>query len=336
MATEAFLAILILVLALAWANGANDVSKGIATLVGSGSADAKRAVIWGTFWTVMGGLAAALWGGALVSAFSHAFVTAGLAADLSFVACSVLGAAAWVGAALWIGLPVSTTHALLGGVVGAALPIGGVDALELDAIAHKAALPLLVSPLLAIILCVAMLRAVSIVRRKERSKAREVGTAGVSLHWLSSGATSFARALNDVPKIAAFLILASSIAPVTPLLQSESTFLAIVLVTIAMAVGSLWGGFRVLRVLAYQVATVNSDSGVVANLGTSLLVLAASPLGLPVSTTHVSSGALIGVRLAGKKKPKQDALKNVLFGWIVTLPVAAAFAATATRLISFS
>ena len=63
MAAEAFLVILILVLALAWANGANDVAKGIATLVGSGSADAKRAVIWATFWTVMGGLAAALWGG---------------------------------------------------------------------------------------------------------------------------------------------------------------------------------------------------------------------------------------------------------------------------------
>ncbi len=336
MATEAFLAILILVLALAWANGANDVAKGIATLVGSGLADAKRAVIWATFWTVTGGLAAAFWGAALVSAFGRAFVTAGLAADPNFVACSVLGAAGWVGAALWIGLPVSTTHALLGGVVGAALPLAGVDALEHGAIARKAALPLLVSPLLAIILCVAMLEGLRIVSRKKRPKGRETGRAAMSLHWLSSGATSFARALNDVPKIAAFLVLASSIAPATPWLQSESQFLPIALVTIAMAAGSLWGGFRVLRVLAYRVATVKSGSGVVANLGTSLLVLAASPLGLPVSTTHVSSGALIGVRLVGKQKPQQDALKNVLFGWIVTLPVAAALAASATWLISFS
>ena len=143
--------------------------------------------------------------------------------------------------------------------MGAALPIAGVDALELNAIARKAALPLLASPLLAIIFCVAMLRVVNIVRRTKRSKGREIGRAGVSLHWLSSGAISFARALNDVPKIAAFLILASSIAPATPWLQSESQFLPIMLVTIAMAVGSLWGGFRVLRVLAYRGATVKSD-----------------------------------------------------------------------------
>ena len=159
----------------------------------------------------------------------------------------------------------------------------------------------------------------------------------IALHWLSSGTTSFARGLNDVPKIAAFMILALTLAPPAVAQTTASWFpdwlqaWPILLVTLVMGAGCLWGGFKVLDVLAHRVTPLDASSGLVANMGTSILVLAASPLGLPVSTTHVSTGALMGVRWTDRIKPNQnDTLKLILFGWVVTLPIAALVAAASS------
>ncbi|MBI5461450.1 MAG: inorganic phosphate transporter [Gammaproteobacteria bacterium] len=356
-----------LVFALAWANGANDIAKGIATLVGDGTVGAKRAVWWGTLCTALGGLTAALWGAELLQTFSSGFLQPGFPIGLDFIGSVLIGACAWVVFATRVGLPVSTTHALLGGVVGAGLVAAGTTGLRLDAVLHKALLPLLVSPLIAVVLCAVLLLVVRwLTRQVERwvpawrpgCCAREAwqqnpfvcatatsGTASraaspwrarawVNLHWLSSGLTSFARGLNDVPKIAAFLLLVIAIDPAhLKMGNAHQIVWPMFAVTVVMAFGSLWGGFRVLDVLSQRIATLDSSTGVVANLGTSILVLAASPLGLPVSTTHVSTGALLGIRWAGKQPPGHaDALKTVLYGWLITLPIAALIAALALRL----
>lgn len=355
--TLGILAVCLLVLLLAWANGANDIAKGVATLVGNGTAHARRAVLWGTFWTMLGGMAALMWGAALINAFTKGFLNPNFTIDLTFVTGVTLGAVAWVGFAVRVGLPVSTTHALLGGIVGAALvsttgAASGTANLHANAVASKALLPLLLSPLIAIGLCVLLLLLMRYVAKKipawspgccpqeawqknpfvctsprPPAMAERVWTA---LHWLSSGATSFARGLNDVPKIAAFMILTLTLAP-PALVQTTSSLpqaWPILLVTLVMGAGCLWGGFKVLDVLAHRVTPLDASSGLVANMGTSILVLAASPLGLPVSTTHVSTGALMGVRWTDRIKPNQnDTLKLILFGWVVTLPIAALVAA---------
>jgi len=146
-----------LVLLLAWANGANDVAKGVATLSGSGTSSAKRAVVWGSVCTVLGGVAAVWWGASLLRTFGSEFVAPGFHLDLVFIVSVLVGACAWVLAASWFGFPVSTTHALLGGVVGAVLVFAGPDGLHAAVVANKALLPLLLSPLLAIGLCAAIL-----------------------------------------------------------------------------------------------------------------------------------------------------------------------------------
>ncbi|MFZ5589044.1 MAG: inorganic phosphate transporter [Pseudomonadota bacterium] len=348
----------LLILALAWVNGANDVSKGVATLTGGGVANARRAIWWGTFCTMLGGLAALTWGGALVSTFSNGFLASGFPVSLTFVAGVAAGAAGWVFAATRLGLPVSTTHALLGGVVGAALVIAGPDGLRTAAVANKALLPLLVSPLIAIALCWCLLLIARFVEKKipawspgccdheawrknpfvcadnaEQLPLPWVQRVWIGLHWLSSGATSFARGLNDVPKIAAFLILALTLAPEALRNAGAEAIWPIIAVTLVMGMGSVWGGRRVLNVLAHRVTPMDTRTGLVANVGTSFLVLAATPLGLPVSTTHVSTGALMGIRWGEGVKPDQaDALKLILFGWVVTLPVAALLSATAVWL----
>ncbi|MGH8583010.1 MAG: inorganic phosphate transporter [Gammaproteobacteria bacterium] len=344
------------VLLVAWVNGANDVSKGVATLIGSGASDARTAIAWGALWTVLGGLTAVVWGAGLVSTFSSGFLAPGFPATRVFAIGALTGAFAWVLLATHRGWPVSTTHALLGGIVGAALMTAGPAGLRLTAVAHKALLPLLLSPVFAIVLCWTLLSMARWVARRVpawrpgccdpadwrrdpyvcapgSAPARPVvRRLWVALHWLSSGATSFARGLNDVPKIAAFLIVALA-AGSTGGAGPSAEFAVIGLVTLTMGLGSLWGGFRVAEVLAHRVTTMDPRQGLVANLGTALLVLAASPLGLPVSTTHVSTGALMGIRWAESQPPaRSDALGAILFAWFVTLPVAAGLAALAIRL----
>lgn len=219
--------IVVPVLMLAWANGANDVCKGVATLLGSGAASGRHALLWGTLWTVFGGLTAVFWGAALVSAFSNGFLTSGFPVTTAFIASALTGAVAWVLLATRLGWPVSTTHALLGGIVGAALVVAGPHGLRGAAVANKALLPLLLSPLAAIVLCWCLLCLGRVVARRvpawrpgccDRKAwlrdpfvcADEGSPSNLTsqriwtmLHWLSAGATSFARGLNDAPKIAA-------------------------------------------------------------------------------------------------------------------------------------
>lgn len=327
----------LLVLLLAWSNGANDVSKGIATLMGSGQLSARKALLWGSFCTLLGGLAALLWGAALIKTFSSAYVQPQFDVSPTFLVGVVGGAAAWVTLATRLGWPVSTTHALLGALVGSVLFLAGVEGLRVETISYKAVAPLLGSPLMAIVLCLLMVFIVARVERRlaDERVSRRLGSEFChrlmsAMHWLSSGAISFARGMNDVPKIAAFLILALTVTPEFATIESAKlTQLAIVLVTGVMVVGGVWRGFRVLRVLSHDVTPIEHNTGLSANLGTSMLVLAASPLGLPVSTTHVSTGSLFGLRIASGRRPEDaDALNTILFAWLVTLPVAAGFAAT--------
>jgi inorganic phosphate transporter, PiT family len=344
------------VLALAWVNGANDVAKGVSTLIGSGVSRPSRAIWWGTLWTMLGGLAAVLWGAKLASAFGGSYLASGFALSTDFIFGALVGAFAWVLLATRFGLPVSTTHALLGGIVGAALVIAGPAGLRAGEIANKALLPLALSPLLAIVVCWLLLLAGRWVGKRvpvwqpgccpqENWRAnpfvcartlspseRFAARLWTALHWLSGGATSFARGLNDVPKISAFFIVAlaagSAAVPAT-----NAPLLAFVLVSVSMALGSIWGGLRVAEVLAHRVTRMDAAQGMTANLGTALLVLAASPLGLPVSTTHVSTGALFGIRWGTRQAPaEKDALRWILFAWLVTLPVAGIIAAAATKL----
>ncbi len=151
-----------------------------------------------------------------------------------------------------------------------------------------------------------------------------------TLHWFSAGTTSFARGLNDVPKIAAFLLLTLA-SGVSGEVSPQNAAVVIAAVAVVMGVGGIWGGRRVLGVLAHRVTALDPGRSLVANVGTSVLVMVASPLGLPVSTTHVSTGSLLGIRWADHARPTEgDALRSILFAWLVTLPVAGGVAALTT------
>ncbi len=347
---------------LAYANGANDNFKGVATLYGSGTATFRWALRWATLAQVAGSLAALLLAEGLIAAFSGK----GLVPDAVFVLRSFslsvgLAAALTVLLATRLGLPVSTTHALTGALVGAGLLAGGVSFAKLGS---SFLAPLLFSPVVSLVLgggtylalrgvpaalglrkescvCVgaepialaalvggggAPLRRLPTITMGttsecvERYEGKLLGVGAQSaldgLHYASGGVVSFARALNDTPKIAATLLVGHALSPNG----------AIVGVLGAMAVGGYLGSRRIADTMAHKVTDMTPGQGLSANVVTGLLVVFASKLGMPVSTTHVSVGSLLGIGVVTKRAKWRPVL-GILAAWVTTLPLAALLAA---------
>jgi PiT family inorganic phosphate transporter len=363
-----------LVFALAFANGANDVSKAIATLVGSGVTDYRSAIAWGTVWTVIGAGVAAFVASAMIKTFSHGLVQAGTIIEPAATLAVLTGAMAWILFASRTGLPVSTTHALTGAIVGTGFVAFAGEGLIWSAIGKKIALPLLLSPFLALTVSLLIHPAVHALARKWEgaclcvmpasralvtidargstrtlfqttsfgspvmavpSQCDRAGLQGLvvgpdTIHWISSGLASFARGTNDAPKIVAMLLLGSATAAWP---SASSQLAAFGGVALAMGFGSYIGGLRVTEVLAEKVTKMNHAEGLSANLTTASLVLVSGSLGLPVSTTHVSSSAIIGIGLLkGWNNVRWTTVRDMVLAWVVTLP-ASAFLACITYLI---
>jgi PiT family inorganic phosphate transporter len=350
-------------LALAFANGANDVSKGIATLVGSGVSNYRNAVLWGSLCTVGGALTAGFASQALVATFSGKGILVHPTSAPSFLLAVAIGAIGWLLIATRTGLPVSTTHSLAGALIGAAVVSAGSQGIVWTAIGGKIALPLVASPLMSLILLVAVLPLVQpLLKRFDRycvcveqrdliamtpegvsfrdslssvevAPAESCTTAVArfsaidTLHWISSGGTSFFRGLNDTPKILALGIAAAAGIGV-------STAPAYAFVALAMGSGSVIAGFRVTRTLSEKITPITPANGFAANVVTSVLVGLASKFAFPVSTTHVSSGAIIGAGVSsGRGIVRWKTVGELLLAWIVTLPVSALIAAAAFGLL---
>jgi PiT family inorganic phosphate transporter len=158
------------------------------------------------------------------------------------------------------------------------------------------------------------------------SQCDRAGLQGVVLgldtvHWISSGLASFARGTNDAPKIVAMLLLSST---TVAWFDGWLQLAAFGGVALAMGLGSYAGGRRVTEVLAERVTHMDHGEGLSANLTTSTLVLLSGSLGLPVSTTHVSSSAIIGIGLLrGLKAVCWTTVRDMVLAWVVTLPASA-------------
>ena len=163
------LLLIISMLGVAFFNGANDVSKSIATLVGSGVTNLRAAICWGSLWTCAGAVCAALASHGLVAAFAGDGLLSGSPAGPALILSVSVGALAWIGVATLTGLPVSTTHALIGGLVGAgAVAVGPAD-IHWGYLLSKFALPLASSPLLSLALVITVSPFVQTASRKWRS-----------------------------------------------------------------------------------------------------------------------------------------------------------------------
>jgi PiT family inorganic phosphate transporter len=355
------------VLLLAFANGTNDNAKGVATLRGSGLASDTVAILWGTLWTFFGALLSAQIGAKLIALFNgNGLLPAEEIGRPDLLLTVGLASGGTVLFASRIGVPISTTHALTGALIGTGAAAFGIGPLRIETLGKGIVLPLLVSPLLSLgltLLLFSFLRplrrfaesCVCLVRREpvivsEQALAQSlsappaeivIGSAAEcrsaagadrftplnGIHWLSAGLMSFSRGLNDTPKIAA-LLFATQAGPLKGWAVGGTA--------LAMAVGGMLGARRVSRTLSERITPMNPVEGFSANLITALLVSGASQLGMPVSTTHISCGSLFGLGLLHRNTTDWRLVGQILLAWGITLPLAALLGAVLYRLLEVS
>jgi PiT family inorganic phosphate transporter len=297
----------------AFTNGANANFKGVASLYGSGTTTLRRAALWGTATTFAGSVAALFLARGLLTAFSgRGIVPDSLVAAPEFVCAVALGAALTSFLATRFGFPVSTTHALVGALVGAGL--AGSGEVRFAALGKNFVYPLLFSPLIA-----AGAGAVVYLILKAFRLAPDHRTPLLdALHFLSAGAASFARGLNDTPKMVALMLA-------VPGLDLDWAFL---IIAVAIAMGGLLDIDRVAETLGKKITGMNPGQGFAASLVTAGLVTTASLHSLPVSTTHVSVGSLLGMGVV-TRQARWRKVAEILLAWVSTVPCGAALAALA-------
>jgi PiT family inorganic phosphate transporter len=347
---------------LAYSNGANDNFKGVASLYGCRAASYRTAITWATITTFAGSIAAIFLAQALLKKFSgKGLVPDALLASEPFLLSVALGAAITVILATYLGFPISTTHGLMGSLIGCGFVAVG-RAVNLASLGKGFVLPLLLSPILAIVvgaalyfvfralrlslgiskeMCICLqsgdkvialpqpgllqMRAMTptlslTVDEADNCRERYAGTIfGItsqqvmdSAHFLSTGVVSFARGLNDTPKIVAVLLLFKA-------LDLRWGFFA---VASMMAVGGLLQSRKIAETMSHKLTAMNHGQGFSSNLTTGILVILASTFGLPVSTTHVAVGSLFGIGLT-TGQANARVMFNIALSWIVTLPCAA-------------
>ncbi|XZE45111.1 inorganic phosphate transporter [Pirellulaceae bacterium SH467] len=307
------------VLFVAFTNGANANFKGVASLYASGLTTRRTALLWGTFTTWMGCVAAAFLASGLLAQFSGKGVVPNeLVASPVFALAVALGGAVTSFLATRVGFPVSTTHALVGALAGAGLAAAPTR-VEWGPLASSFLIPLVFSPFIA--MGIGYLACQVLAWTGLLNAPHSVWTD--RLHFLSAGAASFARGLNDAPKMAALFLL----------LPDFSPLFAVLLVSIAMAAGGLLDSKNVAETLGKKLTTMEVNDGLVASLTTACLVISASWHSFPVSTTHVSVGSLAGIGAANKRL-HQRKLVEIAMAWICTVPCGAILAAIAYTIVA--
>ncbi|GAV25428.1 putative low-affinity inorganic phosphate transporter [Carboxydothermus islandicus] len=299
---------------LAFENGGNDISKSVSTLISGGVTNYRTAIMSGTIATLIGGLTSAWASRQMVKLFSS-----GLLDETNFPSsialATLIGAILWVAIATRISMPVSTTHAITGAIIGAGVLSLGVEHIKWGALYSKVVIPLLASPVISITIAYTLWNI--IMKLPEGRYLR-------SVHFLSSMFATFARAVNDTPKIVALGFFIT----VTTGLDASTITPLFFITAIAMALGSYVKGLPVTHLLAEKITKMDDREALGANLTTALLVSTASKLGLPVSTTHVISSAIIGFGLKkGSGEVSWRVVRDMVLSWVVTLPVAGIFAA---------
>jgi inorganic phosphate transporter, PiT family len=304
-------------LAFDFTNGFHDTANAVATSISTRAMPPRVAV----------GLAAVLnFVGAFLSLQVAATIASGIVdADLitpSIVFAGLIGAIAWNLATWYFGLPSSSSHALIGGVVGSAFVAEGSKAVLGAGIVEKVVVPALVAPVLALVVCAI---AISIAYRIVGHRHPGPVTRGFRLGQIISGSLfSLSHGTNDAQKTMGIIFLA--LVANGNLSESADVPTWVVLsAATAIALGTYVGGWRIIRTMGSRIIKMDPAQGFAAQGAGAAVILSASHVGFPLSTTHVISGAIMGAGAAKRVSAvRWGVAGNIVGAWVLTLPAAAA------------
>jgi inorganic phosphate transporter, PiT family len=314
----ALIALIFVALAFDFLNGLHDAANSIATIVSTRVLRPQYAVFWAAFFNFI----AFLFFGLHVAQTVGTGIVAAEVVDAAVIFGALMGAICWNLLTWWLGIPSSSSHALIGGLAGASITKAGLGAIVWKGLAITSA-AIVVSPLVGFLLALLLVLAVS--WTFVRSTPVGVNRLFQSLQFVSASFYSLGHGGNDAQKTMGIIAV---------LLYSQGalgdTFhvplWVILICQLAMALGTLFGGWRIVHTLGSRITRLHPTQGFCAETGGAMTLFLATHFGIPVSTTHTITGAIVGVGAARKVAAvRWNVASNVVVAWILTVPAAGLF-----------
>jgi len=321
--------IVLLALGFDFINGLHDAANSIATVVSTRVLTPQMAVIWAAFFNFIAFL---VFHNAVAATIGKGVVHAE-AATIPVVAAGLVGAIVWNVVTWWGGIPSSSSHALVGGFAGAAMARGGLEALKVSGIVKISAF-ILIAPLLGMLIGVIIMVATYwTVRRWAPARVSRVFR---RLQLVSAAAYSLGHGGNDAQKTMGIILAVFAASSVSlqsavgydPSHASHIPMWVVLSCHAAMGLGTLMGGWRIVKTMGQKICKLQPVHGFAAESGGAICLYGATLLGIPVSTTHTITGAIVGVgSTRGLNAVKWGVASRVVWAWILTIPAAALVAA---------
>jgi PiT family inorganic phosphate transporter len=310
-------------------NGFHDTANSIATSVSTRALSPRRAVA----------MAAVLnFAGAFVSFEVAATIAKGIvdqeAITLDVILAGLVGAITWNLVTWFVGLPSSSSHALIGGMLGSAIMASGWDVVQWGGLKEKVLIPSLIAPFAGVVVAFTLILAITwLIARRSPSRVNHVFRRA---QLVSGGFVAFTHGTNDAQKtmgiIALALVASGNLSPDF----TRPPLWVIVSAALAMAAGTYVGGWRIIRTLGQRIAKIDPPQGFAAQTACASILWTTAHYGFPVSTTHTISGSVLGAgAIRGFSAVRWGVAGNILLAWIFTIPMAAlvgAFMESLTRL----
>jgi PiT family inorganic phosphate transporter len=313
LALPLLIGLIVVALAFDFLNGLHDAANSIATIVSTRVLRPRYAVMWAAFFNFI----AFLFFGLHVAQTVGVGIVAADVVDARVIFGALMGAIAWNLITWWAGIPSSSSHALIGGLVGAGLAKAGGAAVVWTGILKTGA-AIVLSPMTGFFLALLLVLTTSWLF--VRALPRSVDRLFRSLQFVSASFYSLGHGGNDAQKtmgiIAVLLFSQGHLGS-----QFHVPFWVVITCQAAMGLGTLVGGWRIVHTMGSKITRLNPLQGFCAETGGAVTLFAATYLGIPVSTTHTITGAIVGVGAARKVSAvRWNVATNIVMAWIVTLP----------------
>ena len=336
-----FVVILLIVVALAFdfINGFHDAANSIATVVSTRVLTPLAAVVWAAFFNFISA-APVLWGVELKVAATmgkglihfEALKALGVPLVLAVVFAALLGAIVWNLLTWWWGLPSSSSHALAGGLIGATLPALGVAGLIPSGILKIVSF-IVLSPVIGFVLGSTMMVVTAWIVRHARTAQVDIWFRRLQL--VSAAIFSYSHGTNDAQKVMGVIsvilygtIWADRVSSTDMAAKFPVPFWVVLACHAAIGMGTLLGGWRIVRTMGTSLTKLQPIGGFCAETGGGVTILALAHAGIPVSTTHTITGAIVGVGATrGNRAVQWGVAGRIIWAWIFTIPAAGTVAA---------
>jgi PiT family inorganic phosphate transporter len=313
--------VVLLAIAFDYVNGFHDTANAIATSVATRALAPRYAILMAAAFNFIGAFA----GTAVAKTIGNGLVNEATTTQV-VIAAALIGAIVWNLITWQRGLPSSSSHALIGGLLGATITAAGTGALKVDGIVNKVLVPMFTSPLLGFFIAYGLMVALYWIFRSAKRKPMAVRFRRLQI--FSAAFMAFAHGSNDAQKTMGVITLALVTAGVIP--DFTVPVWVIVVSATALSLGTAVGGWRIMHTMGQRVAKLEPVHGFAAETTSASILLATAHLGMPVSTTQVISGAIMGVGSSqGLRHVRWGVARRILIAWVLTIPAAGILAAIA-------